>query len=200
MRRSLIALLIAGIAAVASPAIADSGFEIGGRGTYWFPKIDAQVQTFSGGVATPEFDVKNDLGIKDENFPSGEVFVRFGRVTIRAGYTPVKFDGSARLTRSIVFNGTTYDVNDNVTSHLEAKMIDGEIQVDLLRPDMAVASFNLGLLAKVKYVDGEVEIQSATAGTEKRDFSAPVPMVGLAAGAGFLKNMIRVDVRAAGMA
>ena len=83
-------------------------------------------------------------------------------------------------------------------SSLDLKMLDGEVQYDFLRPDVGVAGFNIGLLLKVKYVDGQVELRNSTT-TESKDFKAPIPMVGVAAGAGFLKDMVRVDARASGM-
>jgi hypothetical protein len=82
---------------------------------------------------------------------------------------------------------------------LDLKMIDGEVQFDLLQPDVAAVAFNLGLIAKVKYVDGNVELRNST-NTETRDFKAPIPMVGVAAGVGFLENMVRADARVAGIA
>jgi hypothetical protein len=73
------------------------------------------------------------------------------------------------------------------------------VQFDLLRPDVAAVSINLSLIAKVKYVDGKVELRNSTI-SETRDFKAPIPTVGAAAGVGFLKNMVRVDARVTGIA
>jgi len=66
-------------------------------------------------------------------------------------------------------------------------MLDAEVQVDILRPDFVASSFYLGLIGKVKYVDLDLELAS-TALTEREDFKLPVPMIGLAMGAGFLNN------------
>lgn len=184
--------------ASAAPASALPGFEAGVRGFYWFPDLSAEIQTFTPVTGT-KFDAKDDLGVKDEDFPSGEAFVRFGRVHVRVGYTPVSYDGSKTLTRTIVFNDQTYAVDENVVSSLDVKMLDGDIQIDLLRPDVVAVAFNLGLIVKVKYVDGTVELTSAGA-TETRDFEAPLPMVGLAAGVGVLKNAVRADARLTGVA
>ncbi|MGE5664477.1 MAG: hypothetical protein ACM31I_09135, partial [Deltaproteobacteria bacterium] len=82
---------------------------------------------------------------------------------------------------------------------LDVTMLDGDIQIDLLRPDVVAASFNLGLIVKVKYVDGTVEIKGSGA-AETKDFKAPIPMAGLAAGAGVLKNVLRADARVTGIA
>jgi outer membrane protein len=197
MKRILV-LTAALILMAAVPSHAVPGFEAGARGMYWFPDLSGTVKTTDPVIGGTEFNIKDDVGIGDENFPSGEVFLRLSRVTFRVGYTPVEFDGNRQLSREIRFGDQIFSVNDNVVSHLDLKMIDGEVQFDLLRPDVAAVSFNLGLIAKVKYVDGNVELRNST-NTEIRDFKAPIPMVGLAAGVGFLKNMVRADARVTGI-
>ncbi|MFA5808514.1 MAG: hypothetical protein WC978_09085 [bacterium] len=199
MRRILqVVTVAAGFLLMAGSAFAASGFEVGARGAYWFPKLTGSAQTNATGDT--RFDFKDTLGVKDENIPFGEAFLRLGSTTIRVGYTQVKFDGDKELTQTVVFNGIPYSASDNVISSLDMKMLDGEVQYDFLRPDVGVAGFNLGLLLKVKYVDGKVELRSASQGTTRKDFKAPVPMVGAAGGVGFLKDMFRVDARAAGIA
>lgn len=198
MRRILqVAAVGAGVLLMAGSAFAAPGFEVGARGAYWFPKLTGNAQTDTAGDT--RFDFKDTLGVGDENIPFGEAFLRLGNTTLRVGYTQVTFDGEKVLTQDVVFNGTTYSVNTNVISRLDLKMLDGEVQYDFLRPDVGIAGFNFGLLLKVKYVDGEVELRSGTT-TETEDFKAPIPMVGVAAGAGFLKDMVRVDARVAGIA
>ncbi len=190
-------------AAAAMIAIASSSalaVEIGARGAYWFPELSGDVQTTTAGVPETLIDVKDTLGVEDENLPFGEAFLRAGRWTLRVGYSGIKFDGNKELSQTIMFNGETFSVADDVVTRLEMKMLDGDLQCDILRPDAGIVAFNLGLLLKVKYVDGEVELRSAAGGSTVQDFKAPVPMAGAAVGAGILKNMIRVDLRGAGIA
>ncbi len=198
MRRILkVVTVAAGVLLTAGSAFAAPGFEVGARGAYWFPKLTGSAQTNATGDT--RFDFKDTLGVKDENIPFGEAFLRLGSTTLRVGYTQFTFDGSKTLSDNVTFNGTTFPVSDNVISGLDMKMLDGEVQFDFLRPDVGLAGFNLGLILKVKYVDGKVELRS-TLRTETKDFKAPVPMVGAAAGVGFLKDMVRVDARATGIA
>jgi outer membrane protein len=199
MRRIIRIMTVAGLVLLmAGNALAASGFEVGARGAYWFPKLTGSAQTNATGDT--RFDFKDTLGVKDENIPFGEAFLRFGNTTLRVGYAQIKFDGDKELTQDVIFNGTTYSVSDNVISSLEMKMLDGEVQYDFLRPDIGVAGFNIGLILKVKYVDGKVELRSVSRGATLKDFKAPIPMIGAAAGIGFLKDMVRVDARAAGIA
>ena len=199
MRRILqVVTVAASVFLTAGSAFAAPGFEVGARGAYWFPKLTGSAQTSATGDT--RFDFKDTLGVKDENIPFGEAFLRLGSTTLRVGYTQLTFDGDKSLTQTVIFNGKTYSATDNVISSLDMKMIDGEVQFDFLRPDVEVAGFNLGLLLKVKYVDGKVELRSVSQGATLKDFKAPIPMVGAAAGVGFLKDMVRVDARAAGIA
>lgn len=195
MKRALIFLAL--LLAAAVPAHALPGFEAGARGTYWFPDLSADVKTTVGAV-TGEFDAKTDLGVEDKDIPSGEAFLRVGNLHFRVGYTPVKFSGDRTLTDNVVFNGRTYPVSSRVITNLDLKMLDGELQFDLLRPDLLAVGFNIGLILKVKYADGTVELASSGA-TETKEFKASVPMAGLAAGVGLVKDMLRVDARVAGM-
>ncbi len=197
MRRILVAAAAAAMVSVASTGAL--ALEFGARGAYWLPKLSGTVQTTTAGVPDTSIDVKHTLGVEDENLPFGEAFLRFGKLTLRAGYSQLAFDGNRQLSQTITFNGQTFTATDEVISRLDMKMLDGEAQYDLLRPDAGIAGFNLGLLLKVKYVDGEVELRSATVGTTVEDFKAPVPMLGAAVGVSFLKDTIRVDARGAGM-
>lgn len=200
MRRILLGVSAAVFLAAAGSAFAAPGFEVGARGAYWFPKLSGNAQTTTNGVPDTRFDVKDTLGMKNENFPFGEAFLRFGGTTLRIGYAQLSFDGNKTLSDNVTFNGQTFAVSDNVVSKLDMKMLDGELQFDLLRPDVGVVNFNLGLIVKVKYVDGKVELRSALQPATTKDFKAPVPMVGVAAGVGALKDMVRMDARVAGIA
>jgi hypothetical protein len=203
MRRSLILciVLFLSVFVFASRAQAQSGFGAGVRGMYWFPDLSATAQSVINSTPETQFNLKTDLGINDENFPSGEVFLRFGRLHLRAGYTKLSYDGSSTLTKDIVFNGQIFPVNDNVISSFDVKMLDAEVQVDVLRPDFVGVSLYLGLVGKVKFLDVDLTLSSSsTAMSENQSFRVPVPMFGLAAGAGFLHNVLRVDARGTGMA
>ena len=201
MRRILLAVTGAAVILTsAGSAFAAPGFEVGARGAYWFPKLTGTARTTTNGVPETLLDVESTLGMKDENIPFGEAFLRLGGATLRIGYTELSFDGNRTLADTVTFNGRTFAAADNVVSKLDMKMLDGELQIDFLRPDVALANFNIGLLVKVKYVDGEMELRSTLQPATTKDFKAPIPMIGLAAGVGALKDMVRVDARASGIA
>jgi outer membrane protein len=206
MRRILkVVTAAAGLLLMAGSAFAPSVFalEAGVRGMYWGSTISGDVQTVTGGVPGTVLDVNSDLGMKDENVFNGEVFLKVGNFTFRVAYTPLKFTGSAVLSTPIEFDGNTFPAGTPVSSKLETKMVDGDVQWDLLNPDLGVASMNLGIFLRLKYVDGSMEISSTNPVlpiSATQDFRLPIPEVGAAAGIGFLKNIVRVDARVSGMA
>jgi hypothetical protein len=201
-RTALLPALALAMLLSAAPAFAGPGFDVGARAYYWLPKLTGTVETLTGGLSDNVFNVKDDLGVENKNFAVGEAFARLGRFKVRAGYTPLNLTGDSTLSRSFRFNGQPFTANERVHSKLDLKSIDGEIGVDLLRPEIPVlANVYVGLLAKVKYVDGSVEITDLTTpASTKKNFSAPIPMVGAQAGIGFLGDWIRVDGKAAGIA
>jgi len=205
MRRILTTATLAGILLMTGSAFTPSVFalEAGVRGMYWGSTISGNVQSFIGGVPETDLDVKNDLGMKDENVFNGEVFLKAGNLTFRVAYTPLKFTGSSVLSTTIEFDGNTFPAATPVSSKLETKMVDGDVQWDLLHPDLGVVSMNLGVFLRLKYVDGSIEISSndpLLPISATQDFRLPVPEVGAAAGIGFLKDIVRADARVSGMA
>ena len=206
MRRILQVVTVAvGVLLLAGSAFAPSAFalEAGVRGMYWGSTISGNIQTVISGVPETVLDVKSDLGMKDENVFNGEAFLKAGSFTFRVAYTPLKFTGSSVLSTSIDFGGNTFLVGTPVSSKLETKMLDGDVQWDVLNPDLGVASMNLGVFLRLKYVDGSVQISSDNAAlpiSATQDFRLPIPEIGVAAGIGFLKNIVRADARVSGMA
>jgi hypothetical protein len=206
MRRILkVVTVAAGVLLMAGSAFAPSAFalEAGVRGIYWGSTISGDVQTVTNGVSGTTLDVKSDLGMKDENVFNGEAFLKVGRFTFRVAYTPLKYTGSAVLAKTIDFDGNTFPAGTAVSSELETKMVDGDVQWDLLNPDLGVASVNLGVFLRLKYVDGSVRISSDNAAfpvSATQDFRLPIPEIGAAAGIGFLKDTVRADARVCGMA
>ena len=205
MRRYLRVVTAAGVLLMAGSAFAPSVFalDVGVRGMYWGSTISGDIQTVTNGVPGTVLDLQSDLDMKDEDVINGEAFLKAGNFTFRVAYTPLKFNGSSVLSAPIVFDGFTFPAGTPVSSRLETKMIDGDVQWDFINPDFGVASMNLGVFLRLKYVDGSAEISSnnpvlAISATE--DFQLPIPEVGVAAGIGFLKNIVRADARVSGMA
>jgi len=201
MRRVLAAALLLGSLLLLPASV--FALEAGVRGMYWGSTITGDVQTVTNGVTGTVLDLKGDLALKDEDVFNGEAFLKVGSFTFRVAYTPLKYTGSAVLSRPIDFDGYTFPQGTPVSTTLETKMVDADVQWDLLNPDLGVVAINLGVFVRLKYADGSVGISSDNAAlpiSATQDFRLPIPEVGAAAGFGFLKNIIRADARVSGMA
>ena len=115
MTRFGILLLLGGVLS-AQPSI-----ELEGR--YWFSNFASRIRVDSGGVGT-EIDGRKDLGFSDSNFPSGRVAVYLGHNRISFEYTPIDFSGDQTVSRTVAFNGKTYNVGTRVISGLEVRHLD----------------------------------------------------------------------------
>jgi hypothetical protein len=77
-------------------------------------------------------------------------------------------------------------------------MIDAEYQYDIIDLENILAGFSIGVIGKVKWVDGEVEIKSAIE-TAKETFTAPIPMVGAGVHVGLIADLLEARVKATGI-
>lgn len=179
-----------------------SAFEIGARGYYWFPSLKADLKVDKDGVTGTQVDLKDDLGVSNESFPSVEAFAGIGKHHISLMYTQFHYSGSKNITKSVSFAGKTYSANALVESDLKTKMLDLEYQYDLINMENLLAGFSIGVIAKIKYFDGEASIKSSTVGSQfdqKETFAAPVPMLGVGAHIGLIANILEARAKVTGM-
>jgi len=196
MKRTCLALPLL-LAILLSP-LSSSAFEIGARGYYWFPSLDGTVRVDEANIIGDTIDFENDLGIEDENYPSGEVFVGMGKHHLSLAYTDIDYSGRKTLTRDVFFSGEKYTATSTVTSSIEYQMIDFHYQYDFLDLENVLAGFSLGGVFQVKYLDGQVSLKT-TGLDEKEDFTLPIPMVGLNLHIGMLADILAARVRGTAM-
>jgi len=173
-------------------------FELGARAYYWFPSLQGDMRVDDGGKGT-KVDLKDDLGVDDESFPSVEVYGGLGRHHLSLMYTPIDYSGSTTLDQDVRFKGKTYARETKVDSDLEACMLDLEYQGDIINLENILAGFSLGIIGKVKYFDGEAKLNSAAEGETKETFSLPIPMIGIGAHIGILANILEARAKVTGM-
>lgn len=181
---------------LASPAMA---IDLGVRGHYWLPGLDGDVKVDSGGVSGTKIDFKSDLGIDEESYPVVEAFAGIGRHHLSLSYYTVKYEGEKVLGKEIVFDGTVYQINEEVVSKFDYSMLDFEYRVDLLDLENFLAGGSFGVLGKIKYIDGVVSLESDTIEKEEQDFTAPIPMIGAHVHAGILANLLEFRAQLAGI-
>jgi len=181
---------------IAGSSLPAGAFEIGARGSYWFPSLKATVKAGSAGT---EFNVKDDLGIGNSNTYSVEAFAGLGNHHLALSYTPLDYSASTNITKTITFNNKTYAAGSSVDTNLRLKMFDAEYRYDLLNFENILGGFSINLLGKIKYLDGEVKMNSTAAGEQKQSFGVPVPMIGAGLHVGLIANLLEARAQAAGI-
>ena len=179
-----------------APSVYALGF--GAQARLWVPTFEGDLRVDNGSTTGTEVDVKDDLGMDDEYFPVVEAFWGIGNHEITVSYSMIELSGDKNIEKDIVFAGETYHVNDDVESELTTSMIDLEYQYKFLDLENFLAGFSLGLIGKLKYLDGEASIRSS-ANDDQQDFQIPVPMIGLGVHVGILADILEAHAKVAGM-
>ena len=198
MRKAL--LWLTSLIAVVGLALPAQAIEFGVRGDYWLTKLKGDVRLDSGSLNGTKLDFADDLGVGDESYPVGEVFLGVGNHHLFFSYYHAEYSGTETLNETINFGGETFPVADRVKSSLKYDVFDLTYQYDLVNLKRLPTSFSLGLLARVTLYDGDVEIRSKTSSqAEREDFTVPIPMAGLSLRLGLPVDIVEARVRAAGM-
>ena len=196
MRKTL--LLLTCVALMIGMAMPAQALEIGVRAYYWLPDVSGHVKADTSLLPGTNLDFKDDLGFDDENYAAVEAFAGLGSHHLSLSYYRVDYSGTSTLTTDINFGGTTFSTTTDISSNLEYDVYDLMYQYDLLDLENIMAGFSLGFVAKVKYFDGNVGIESAV-DSASVDFSVPIPMVGLSLHVGILADLLELRVLATGI-
>lgn len=171
---------------------------VGASADYWIPTFKGDLRVGINGVPGTEINLTEDLGISNENIPGVEAYFGIGDHEITVAYSLVNFSGSKKLNTEIKFNGISFIIAEDVKSELKTSMIDLEYQYKLLNFKNILAGLSLGIIAKVKYFDGEASMRSLLHNTQK-DIQVPIPMIGVGAKIGLLANILEARAKVTGM-
>ena len=175
-------------------------FEIGARGYYWFPGFKADMKSDGAGLSGTDINLKDNLDVGTEAFPSVEVFGGLGRSHLGLTYTPIAYSGSTRLAIPINFDGKTFAAGANVDTDLKLRMLDLEYRFTALNMENIMAGFSLDAIGQIKYIDGEAKIAAPVLGKEaKQSIQLPIPMVGVGAHIGLLLNILEARAKITGI-
>lgn len=200
MKRSLWTVLCA-LALLLFLAMPVGAFEIGARALYWFPTMKADMKADSNGKTGTSLDLKDNLGVGRESFPTFEAFGGLGKHRISLAYTPIKYSGSTRLTAPVTFNGQTFGAGADVNTDLKLRMLDLEYQYKFIDLENILAGFSLSAIGQIKYIDGEARMEApATATAADFKVRAPIPMIGVGAHIGLLAGLLEARAKATGVA
>jgi len=204
MQRST--LLLALTLALSAPSAA-LALELGAKAAYWMPEFTGEFRLDADGIPGTLVNVEDDLGIKEENFFFGEVWLWAGDHHLTLSGVKVDYSGERTLTEAIVFGGQTFVAAGRAESSLEYMMLDLSYQYDLIDVENPVGGFSLGPILQVKYLDGDLKMSGdgsvgGVAGhvEESQEFQIPLPMVGLGAHVGILADWLELRLRGVGMA
>ena len=172
MMRGLALGLLASVL-IAGAASAEPTIELQGR--CWFPDLRSNAIVSNSTLPATKFDLKKDLGVKDEAIPEGQLVWHISRKhEVRAGANFVTFNGAKTLTTAITINGTTYAIGVPVTSEL--KLNTYNVGWGYRFVDNGTVSLTSLLDVKIFDISGTV-----TGGgvTESGSITVPLPTIGL---------------------
>ena len=179
-----------------APSVFALGFGV--SADYWIPTFKGDLRVDNNTVPGTEINLKEDLGISNENIPGVEAYFGIGNHEITMAYSQVNLSGTKKLNTEIKFNGIPFDISQDVESELKTSMIDLEYQYKLLNFKNILAGLSLGIIAKVKYFDGEASMHSLLYDTQK-DIRVPIPLIGVGAKIGLLANILEARAKVTGM-
>lgn len=155
------------------PAVGER-YHIEASAGFWSPAAAMAISSESLGIPGDMIDFKKDLGLQDRRFNELHLVLRPARIhKLRFQYIPIRYEQSATLTRSIVFNGQRYTVGIPVNSSLHWKAYRFSYEADVVTRDRWFAGFILD----AKYTDVSAALATPIL-SEAARAQAPIPAVG----------------------
>ena len=140
----------------------------------WAPRADIIVSSDAQDVPGTRIDLKRDVGLTAQRFPTLQFTWRPGlRHKMRVQYLPIRFDSTATLARDLIFNGATYPAGRPAAARLDWTTYRFGYEYDFLVRRRASAGF----IAEVKQTRVRAQLRAAPMDEVSRQ-SMPVPAVG----------------------
>lgn len=174
-------------------------FELGVRGYYWFPYFRGDVKIDKDNLSGTEFSAKDLMDIGNRGYPVVEAYGGIGKHHLSLMYTQLGHSQDNTLSFNVNFAGKTYPVGTKVDADLTLRVFDLEYQYDIFKFKPILAGFTIGVLGKLKYIDGESSLSAPILGKTKETYGTVVPMVGLGAHLGLLANLLEARAKITGM-
>jgi len=195
MRKTL--LFLTCVALVFGLSMPAQAFEIGVRVNYWAPGLSGDIKVDDGGITGTKLDLESDLGFDEESYPVVEAFAGLGNHHLSLSYYKADYSGTSTVAGIIFFDGQPF--TGDIKSNMEYDIYDLVYQYDLLDLENSLAGFSLGLVAKVKYFDGNFGIDETVGpASASIDGSVSIPMVGLNLNVGIIADILELRVLATG--
>jgi outer membrane protein len=162
------------LAALLLPSIAGADIlGVTAGANYWNYDISGTARYQTRDSAN-DIDVNKDLGYDDGNL--GYYYIALEHPVpflpnVRLSKTDIDEDANGILSKTVVYGGTTFLVNENLNSEVQLDQTDITLYYS---PLDTVVNVDLGLNAK--YIDSKARITGAISGTQDADVSGWVPM------------------------
>jgi hypothetical protein len=149
---------------------------------YWMAKISGNAQ-----VRGNEVDVVDDLGVDDSDnvFKIGGIIPINKSNYIDISYFSLSYSGSKELGKNVIFNGVTYNLNEQVSSKASADIFDVKYKIYPFSSN----DIQLGFLVGFKYLQTEASISSLAHGSEKGSVDVALPEIGIGLKANIQNNI-----------
>ena len=160
------------------PATGES-YHIEGAVGLWFPTADMTVTSGGSGslsgIAGTTINAERDLGMPaDKKLPDFELILRPAHShKFRVNFVPIQYQGSATVTKDIIFNGQRYRIGLPVNSTLDWKSARFAYEYDFISRNRGFGGF----ITEFKYTDVQVDL-AAPGITEFARARAPIPALG----------------------
>jgi len=162
------------LAAMLLPAAATAdilGVTVGAN--YWNYDISGTAR-YETKDSSNDIDVNKDLGYDDGNL--GHYYIELEHPVpflpnVRVSKTDIDEDANGKLSKTVVYGGTIFFANEDVSSKVQLDQTDITLYYS---PLDTVVNIDVGLNAK--YIDSKARITGAISGTQNSDVSGWVPM------------------------
>lgn len=165
----------------------DRRYYIAGSFRWWFASLDADAQISANGIIGTDIDLVDDLGVDDSaGIPIINAWVQpFTWLKIQGEYMSLGIDGSRAINESIVFDGTTFSISDNVTGELDVDRFSGWVEINPINGSWGY----IGVMVGGEYVHLDGTVSSDLAGSASGDFDAGTLTLGGQAGFNITENL-----------
>jgi len=153
-----------------------AAFELGVRGYYWFPTFHGDTKTGNPALPGSTIDVKSLTDVGNSGYPAVEAYGGLGKHHVSVMYTYIGNSDTKMLPSNVNFRGKAFTVGSNVESTLSLETLDIEYEYDVFKFKPLLAGFSLGVIGKIKHIEGELKMASGTLGENKDTFSTTVPI------------------------
>ncbi|MEX2270534.1 MAG: hypothetical protein WD690_03635 [Vicinamibacterales bacterium] len=143
-------------------------------GGFWNPSPQGLIQSEQFGIFGDPIDFVDDLGYEKKNFTDFRFVLRPGRKhKFRVQYVPVTYSSETVFTKTLVFNGQSYDPNLPVTTSFDWKVWRFGYEWDFVSRERFIA----GVILEAKLTEIRAELISPI-NSEFTSAKGPVPAIG----------------------